>query len=331
VDHETVWIATGSDTYETLSNAAWTGATANTICYSTDAGLSWTFAANGFNMNGYGVVRGPNAWLAYGLCNAASVYSLTTLASFDGIAWSSIAGVPDVSGATRPDPLRMTLAFDETDWKALVPTSSTSIALFSHPYTTPLTSAWTSNDITTQFPGYAATTLLSSYVAELVDPGADVTTITFPLPNTGPAFVSPAQSTYAVWQYMPIPRITFSAPGATGYFVSTLPVGLTWDPVTRSVSGACMRIGTQSFIVYATDSSGSTAFTVTMIVGVPRIVRQQSGAGAYTALVRDYTEVAAALNARDTRVFPTQEAALGSFASPYPPDVVTPDNNCKCE
>ena len=91
-----------------------------------------------------------------------------------------------------------------------------------------------------------------------------------------------------------------------------------------------MRLGTQSFTIYATDGLGGvTSFTISFIVGVPRIVKQQTGAGAYTALVRDYTEVAAAINARDTRVNPTEEAALGSFASPYAPDVVTP-SNCPC-
>jgi hypothetical protein len=164
---------------------------------------------------------------------------------------------------------------------------------------------------------------------QTIDPGADVTTITFPLPNTGPIFVSPAQSTYVVWQYMPLPPIVFSAPGADAYFVSPLPVGLTWNSVTQTITGYCVQLGTQSFIVYAKSSTGLTAFTVTLIVNVPRIIKQQSGAGAYTALVRDYTEVAAAINARDTRVNPVEEAALGSFASPYAPDVVSP-SNCPC-
>jgi hypothetical protein len=90
-----------------------------------------------------------------------------------------------------------------------------------------------------------------------------------------------------------------------------------------------MRLGTQSFTVYAKSDLGVTAFTVTLIVNVPRIIRQQGGAGAYTSLLRDYTEVAAAINARDTRVNPVEESTLGSFASPYAPDVVTP-SNCPC-
>ena len=191
-------------------------------------------------------------------------------------------------------------------------------------------SGWTSTVITTEFTAGDANTRFLSYSIQTVDPGEDSTTITFPTPTTGPTFTSPAQTTYAVWQYMPIPAIVFTAPGATAYFISELPVGLQWNSATRTITGACMRIGQQTFSVYARDGSGGiTVLTVTMIVNVPRIIKKQNGAGAYTALVRDYTEVNAAINARDTRVNPVEEAALGSFASPYAPDVVTP-SNCKC-
>ena len=141
--------------------------------------------------------------------------------------------------------------------------------------------------------------------------------------------MSPAQSTYVVWQYMPIPTITFTAVGSgIVYFVSALPVGLVWDAATRSISGAPMRTGTQTFTVYA-KNSGITAFTVTFIVEVPRIVKRQTGAGAYTSLVRQYTEVNAAQAARDTHALPAESRTLGEFASPYPPSVITP-SNCPC-
>jgi hypothetical protein len=333
LDHETVWVAVGSDTYETLSNAAWTGATANTICYSTDAGLSWTYAANGFNMNGYGVVHGGGAWIAYGLSFVSSAYSLSPLVSFDAINWTAPTDVSSCLGPTggtvRPDPYRMTIGFDETDWKLVVPTTDTTVRLFTHAYDTPLFSGWTSENISSSFPSATSNTLVSSYIAQTLDPGADVTTITFPFPDTGPTFVSPAQSTYVVWQYMPVPRITFTATGSgIVYFVSALPVGLVWDAATRSISGAPMRTGNQTFTVYA-KNSGITAFTVTFIVEVPRIVKRQTGAGAYTSLVRQYTEVNAAQTARDSHVLPTESRTLGEFASPYPPSVITP-SNCPC-
>ena len=331
VDHESVWIAAGSDTYETISNAAWSGTTANTICYSTDAGLSWTSAANGFGMNGYGVVHGGGAWIAYGLSFVYPAYFLSPLVSFDGINWATT----DVSsclgpnaGNTRPDPYRMTIGFDESDWKLVVPTTDTTVSLFTHSYDTPLLSGWTSENISSFFPSSTSNTLFSSYLAQTIDPGADITTITFPLPNTGPIFTSPPQTTFILWQYMPLPPVTFLAPGATSYFISPLPTGLSWDPVTHTLSGACVTLGTQTFTVYA-QNSGLTALVITLIVEVPRIIKQQTGAGAYTSLVRQYTTVNAAQNARDTRAFPTQVSGIGEFASPYPPDVITP-SNCPC-
>ena len=177
-------------------------------------------------------------------------------------------------------------------------------------------------------PAVTSTSRFTSYVAQTIDPGADVTTITFPLPNTGPVFTSPAQTTFVLWQYMPLPPLTFLAPGATGYFISPLPVGLSWDPITHTITGTCVNLGTQSFIVYA-QNSGLTALAITLIVEVPRIIKQQSGAGAYTSLLRQYTQVNAAQKARDTRAFPTQVSGIGEFASPYPPAVITP-SNCPC-
>jgi hypothetical protein len=83
--------------------------------------------------------------------------------------------------------------------------------------------------------------------------------------------------------------------------------------------------------MYAKDDNGITAFTLTFTVNVPRIIRKQDGAGAYTSLLRQYTEVLGAQNARDNRALPAQETKLGEFMSPYAPDVVTqPFTTTKC-
>jgi hypothetical protein len=222
----------------------------------------------------------------------------------------------------------MTIGFDETDWKLVVPTTDTTVSLFTHSYDTPLLSGWTSENISASFPSSTSNTLFSSYLAQTIDPGADITTITFPLPNTGPIFTSPAQTTFVLWQYMPIPDLTFLAPGATAYFISPLPTGLSWNPITHTITGACVDLGRQSFTVYA-QNSGLTALDIILIVEVPRIIKQQTGAGAYTSLLRQYTQVNAAQKARDTRAFPTQVSGIGEFASPYPPAVITP-SNCPC-
>jgi hypothetical protein len=308
---------------------------ANTICYSTDTGLTWTFASNTFNMNGYDLVYGNGAWMAIGLHQMpAANLRLQVRYSFDAVNWTVLTSVPSplIESPTRPQSLFQLgpLAFDEQEWK-IVTTQSGNATLYSHAYDLPMEVGWTSADISGSFTSRNDEMRFTSYVAQTIDPGADVTTITFPLPNTGPTFTSPAQSTFLFWHYMPIPPIVFTATGSGSiqYFVSPLPTGLRWTSTTRDVSGACMRTGRQTFTVYAKSGTGITAFPVTLIVDVPRIVKKQGGAGAYTALLRDSTEVNAAQAGRDARALPTQVEGIGQLASPYPPAVVTP-SNCPC-
>lgn len=338
VDHETVWLAAGTSYYLTRQFRSFTpNLQANTLKYSTDAGLTWSdVTTGGFSMIAYQIQYGHGVWLASGFDrngNSSAIGSVRY--SFDGLTWTTLSSVPTVSLAFSGNvslpsgPLgTYPMALDETEWKVFRVPGDGFVTLYTHQYDLPVDTAWTSMDMTTPLSGVPASRYYS-YVAQTIDPGADVTTITFPLPNTGPTFISPAQSTYVVWQYMPLPTITFTAAGSgIVYFVSELPVGLVWNSATHSVSGAPMRTGTQTFTVYA-KNSGITAFTVTLIVEVPRIVKRQTGAGAYTSLLRQYTEVNAAQSARDSHVLPTESRTLGEFASPYPPSVITP-SNCPC-
>jgi hypothetical protein len=132
---------------------------------------------------------------------------------------------------------------------------------------------------------------------------------------------------------MQITPIVFSAAGSGPiYFfldTTTLPLGLRWNPLTQTISGAPVRTGTVNFTVYAKDSVGITIINLKTNTIIPRIIRKQDGAGAYTSLLRQYTLVNAAQNARDNRVFPSQERALGEFMAPQAPDVVT-QSNCPC-
>lgn len=158
-------------------------------------------------------------------------------------------------------------------------------------------------------------------------------TITFQNTTGGPVFTSPSQTSYVFYQYMPIPEMTFSATGTGTVYLfvdsATLPRGLVWDPYAQKISGKTVLIETASFTVYAKDNVGITALTITVTTIIPRVIRQQTSAGAYTYLLRQYTEVNAAQNARDNRVTPTQDVPLGKFMSPAAPDVVSP-SNCKC-
>jgi hypothetical protein len=337
LEQGTVWLAIGSSLYSSTTTNTYI-ADATTIVYSLDQGETWNNAPGGFNMNAYEVVYGNGVWLASGLDWTGSAFVGRIRYSFDGLTWAILTSIPSHTYASTADvyPLGVhgAIAYSDSTWTVvLVNALPFLLDTYTHPDDTPIDSGWALTTSPPFFPPEPQR--LSSIVNQSIDPGPDRTIIQFPTGATGPTFIGPAQSTYVLWQYMPLPPITFTATGVLpiAYFISSLPVGLTWDSTTRSVSGTCVQTGTQTFTVYAVYTGiaepRSSPFTVTLIVNVPRIIKQQGGAGAYTSLLRDYTEVAAAINARDTRVNPVEEVALGSFASPYAPDVVTP-SNCPC-
>lgn len=151
----------------------------------------------------------------------------------------------------------------------------------------------------------------------------------------GPVVTSPAVRTVVTYQYMPIEPIVCSGSG-TGrvyFFVDStqLPRGLTWNAITQTLSGSPVVTGSYPITFYARDSVATTSFTVTFEIMIPRIIRKQDGAGAYTSLVRQYAEVNAAQGGRDSRVFPSQERALGEFMAPDAPVVVTQSNCPVCK
>jgi hypothetical protein len=67
---------------------------------------------------------------------------------------------------------------------------------------------------------------------------------------------------------------------------------------------------------------------------LPTVQKQQTSAGSWTSLVRQYTVVNAAQNSLNGKTLPSTEPPLGEFTRPEPPDVVsaTGDPNCvkKC-
>jgi hypothetical protein len=74
--------------------------------------------------------------------------------------------------------------------------------------------------------------------------------------------------------------------------------------------------------------SGNT--TISYRVLSPFVLKPQSGASGYTAFLRQYTEVNAAQNARDSVVLPVEERSIGTFTSPGIPDVITKRVDPKC-
>jgi hypothetical protein len=89
--------------------------------------------------------------------------------------------------------------------------------------------------------------------------------------------------------------------------------------------------GFKRVLLYANDGTSTIRRELGMRTLIPTVQKQQTSAGAWTSLVRQYTTVNAAQNARDQRVFATVDRTLGEFTAPYPPDVVTQvSSNCQC-
>lgn len=152
--------------------------------------------------------------------------------------------------------------------------------------------------------------------------------------GTGPTITSPSTTSFSLYQYVPV-SLVFSATGSGSvyFFIDAdeLPPGLRFNPLTNTLSGKPAAQGYYVTRVFAKDSNGVTLLTLNFTVNIPRIIRKQDGAGAYTSLLRQYTEVLSAQNARDNRALPTQERRLGEFMAPPAPDVVTqPFSTLKC-
>jgi hypothetical protein len=121
--------------------------------------------------------------------------------------------------------------------------------------------------------------------------------------------------------------------GIIYFFVSaeSLPPGLTFNPITNLLSGKPVQSGFFTTRFYASDDAGVTVVDYTFTVNVPRIIPKQDGAGAYTSLLKQYTEVLGAQSARDSRALPSQEARLGEFMSPPAVAVTTRIFNTNCQ
>jgi hypothetical protein len=153
-------------------------------------------------------------------------------------------------------------------------------------------------------------------------------------------FTSPVSLVYLFYQHCPIPSITFSISGATGftYFYTVagnLPIGLVFTPdptgtlVTISGTPAIYNDALQSVTVYAVNDGHIAFQTIQIRVITPYFVNpQDNGASAYTSILQNQVIVNAAQNARDTVVFPATDASLGFLQSPGAPDVKSPPVPC---
>lgn len=344
LDVSTIWIATGSDLYETTDSGLVYSAATDTIKYSLNQGASWINAVGTFNMFGYDVAYGSNTWIASGMSydTMTSEYKPELRFSTNGSTWTQfdlstgqlVAPVSSAPDMVAPLPIGP-IVFDGDAWYIFVNQLGAKTVIYRHDTSTSLTSGWVPFDISglptsnTSSRIYSATPTRFLYTS---NPPIQLR-LTFP-GTTGPTFTSPATQSYLQYQYATITPIQLSATGTgTIYFFVTaaeLPPGLTFNPRTNQITGKIVQIGTFTTQVYAKDDNGVSVITLTFTTIIPRIIRKQDGAGAYTSLLRQYTEVLGAQNARDSRVFPTQESKLGEFMSPEAPDVITQKVDPKC-
>lgn len=327
VEDSNVWVATGYANTE--SQLLYTQ-------YSTDKGETWQEGTGIINYNSSlgesSIAYGSNTWL--------TSYDNHLYFSRDGSNWTQcdVSSEPWNYGENvyQANPI----VFDGSNFKVMASDLSYRWGVFSASPTTdfsyndwtfqdislsPPETSWGSNflSVTSLLPPYSLTTE-SSVVARL-----DVNA--YPL---GPTFTAPTIFEYVFNQYVPISPITFSASG-TGtvfYFINNddLPQGFRFNPITATISGTPGRTGTFVIRVFAKDDVGVTIITLTFTIIIPRIVKQQSSASAYTSLVRQYTVVNAAQNARGSRVL-IEDGKQGEFMAPMGTDNLIPNNCFICD
>ena len=332
-----------------------------TIKYSTDQGITWYDASGGFNMFGYEIAYANGTWLATGtsaVLTSPTIYVPELRYSTNGVDWIAVdfpqsvfdqdpnVALSNTVVSNAVAPLRIgSLNFDGTYWNVFVNEQlpeNGRVRLYRHDTLTELDSGWSAVDVSGSFTSgepqlNANTRILNMRNPKYLYTGEPPTNIQLTI-NTvignGPTFTSPTTTSYLLYQYMQIAPIEISATGSGQVYLfvesADLPPGLSYSRVTNQITGAPVRLGNDSVTFYAKDDNGTSAYVLNFTTVVPRVIRKQDGAGAYTSLLRQYTEVLGAQNARDNRVLPNQERALGEFMSPEAPDVITQIVDPKC-
>jgi hypothetical protein len=194
---------------------------------------------------------------------------------------------------------------------------------------------------------FAPTEIKRLYADTTVTPSNPTLTFSIPYDASGIAFTSPTQTQYTNWQFVPIPTIpvvaTNPVPGSfLYYYASGLPRGLTLNldasGIQSSITGTSSQFSDayQRVVLYAAlnpggGGGGVAALPISMRTILPTVQKQQTSAGSWTSLVRQYTTVNAAQNSVNGRALPSTNPPLGEFTRPYPPDSVSApgDPNCR--
>jgi hypothetical protein len=310
---------------------------------SDDSGATWTPQAGVSGYSATRVVHSNGLWMGagYTIDSPTGVYAPVVYASTDGNTWTNANAFPTYAPAVGNADVLTTIQSEPGGWIAALRTSNavfTAASVNNTFYTidSNLVGAWTA---TLQSQSSSNSTVYFNQILSsnrYFPTGLPFPSIQFQ-PNTGgPTFVD-TELSYTYYEYVPIIPIQLNVTSIDGYvyfFCSPLPVGLTFNNAAganlATLTGTPCRLVNNYFVtVYAKDSTGTSSITLRISVILPRVVKVQDGAGSYTALVRQYTEVNADQNALDNVVYPAG-ASPGTFQSSYPPDEVSATIPANC-
>jgi hypothetical protein len=334
-----VWTAEASDL------TTWTAATGLTGAMRAMAFSNSTILLVGSNVatDGYTSFNNGTTWaplptspISGGgpLCNVAYAGGVWAVCGGGGLTSGIRVSSNLLTWSTTPDSLTGTyevIAEDGGAWQATGLSNQWQTGVWDS------TGAITFGGNTAQSLGWSNKTLLT-YPASSGTPSL---TLSIPYLGSNFAWVSPTQTAYTLWQFVSNTPITVQADSSTStflyYYASGLPDGL--DLSLDSVGSQATIQGTsvaysdapKRVLLFANDRTSTLRRQLGMRTILPTVTKQQTSAGAWTSLVRQYTTVNAAQNARDQRVFAAVDRTLGEFTAPYPPDVVTQvSSNCQC-
>jgi sugar lactone lactonase YvrE len=227
--------------------------------------------------------------------------------AFNGNAWTISASYTDVD---RGGPARVILTLDAGQW----PTQTISISTVND-FNTGGNYGNTSRILATAF---SNTSSFSGTVTNAVG------SISFRVPR---------ETDFVLYQYVPY-SISARAVGVSGfiyYYATGVPIGFQFvsDSVgyRATLSGISPSNGSAVVTLYAKTASSSLAtLKINLRTVIPYFVNPQSGAAAYTAILRDQVDANAAQNARDKSTFPQVDSLAGPFMAPRAPDVITQSN-----
>ena len=323
-----IWVAAGSSTYGLYSSATWLPPIqpyfplVSTLQWSADQGATWSRAtANDFGVIGIAVTYGARRWLALGqdlqVVNNAYVPTLPRLkVSINGKSWTNVT-FPSTPALRTTS----TISFINSQWIVNVDGATIYVNSSSLP-----PNGWTAVVI----PGGGISRFSSTFSA--INPYAGNSTLIPPTRDLSIQLLTPSSYSFTIMQftYMTSTTLTLNRSPALFFLdVATLPLGISFDPVTGVFSGMALAIGKYTIRVTAKSTGSSyNYFDFTFNVFSPYPTKRQDMASAYTAYVRQEAIIAGAQFSRDSNALPSENTTVGAAMGPMPPEVESAPQPC---